>query len=140
MLQSRADEDPPMSTAELLKEFYLLRHAVGDDLTAPSVLRTLMEAIAEQRRYAPGEIIFRQGDAADAFYVVESGSVDILAADANPADGDTIVASLGTGDEFGEMAFFDGGTRSATARAGKSCNVLRVPYAGLRDELRKRPE
>jgi hypothetical protein len=38
-----------MSTAELPKEFYLIRSAMGDDVSVPTVLRTLMEAIAERR-------------------------------------------------------------------------------------------
>jgi CRP-like cAMP-binding protein len=38
------------------------------------------------------------------------------------------------------MAFFDGGRRSAMARAGKSCSLICVGYDALRKLLRERPE
>jgi CRP-like cAMP-binding protein len=128
--------------AELLKDFYLLRSHMGDDVSAPTLLRTVMEAIAERRQYASGEIIFRQGEIADALYLVAAGTVDILAADADASEGETHITTLGVGEEFGEMAFLDldHGPRSATARAGTPCHLIRVPYASLREELRKRPQ
>jgi len=128
--------------AELLKDFYLLRSHMGDDISAPTLLRTVMEAIAERRQYAPGEIIFRQGEIADALYLVEAGTVDILAADTGASEDETHITTLGVGEEFGEMGFLDleQGARSATARAGARCHLIRVPYASLREELRKRPQ
>jgi CRP-like cAMP-binding protein len=123
-----------MAGGELLKEFYLLRGEAGDDLTSPTPLRTLVEAVAERRSYQPGEVVFREGDVADAMYVVEHGEVEIVKADAS------VIARRQPGEEFGEMAFFDGGKRSATARAGKSCCLIRVGYDALRAALRARPE
>jgi CRP-like cAMP-binding protein len=123
-----------MPGIELLKEFYLLRSEGGDDISSPSPLRTLVEAVAESRSHPPGEIIFREGDVADAMYVVAHGSVDIVIGE------ETVIATRHAGEEFGEMAFFDGGRRSAMARAGKACNLIRVPYDGLRKILRDRPE
>ena len=123
-----------MAGAELLKEFYLLRSEAGDDLTSPTPLRTLVEAVAEPCSFEAGQTIFREGDVADAMYVVAHGSVDIVIADA------TVIAVRHPGEEFGEMAFFDGGRRSATARAGKACSLIRVPYDSLRKVLKERPE
>ncbi len=123
-----------MAGGELLKEFYLLRSEAGDDLTSPTPLRTLVEAVAERCSFEPGKTIFHEGDAADAMYVVAQGSVEIVLA------ATTLIATRHAGEEFGEMAFFDGGRRSATARAGKSCELIRVPYDSLRKVLRDRPE
>ncbi len=123
-----------MAGGELLKEFYLLRSEAGDDITSPTPLRTLVEAVAEQRACAPGEVIFREGDVADAMYVVAQGELQIVKADA------TVIAKRHAGEEFGEMAFFDGGRRSATARAGQTCHLIRVGYDALRTVLRTRPE
>lgn len=123
-----------MAGGELLKEFYLLRDAVGDDLTSPTPLRTLVETVAERCSFRPGEIVFREGDVADAMYLVEQGEVEIVKADA------TVIAKRQVGEELGEMAFFDGGRRSATARAGKICHLIRVGYESLRTVLRTRPE
>ena len=123
-----------MPGGELLKEFYLLRSEAGDDLTLPTPLRTLVEAVADERSYGAGEMIFREGDVADAMYVVAQGSVEIVIA------GSTVIVTRHAGEEFGEMAFFDGGRRSATARAGKACHLIRVAYDSLRTLLRQRPE
>jgi CRP-like cAMP-binding protein len=123
-----------MAPAEILKEFYLLRSEAGDDVTSPTPLRTLVEAVAERCAFQPGEIIFREGDVADAMYVVAQGEVDIVKADA------TVLSTRQPGEEFGEMAFFDGGRRSATARAGRNCHLIRVRYDSLRQLLRERPE
>ena len=123
-----------MAGGELLKEFYLLRGEAGDDLTSPTPLRTLVEAIAETSSFPPGTFVFHEGDVADAMYVVAHGSVDILIGES------TVIATRHAGEEFGEMAFFDGGRRSASARAGKSCSLIRVPFDSLRAVLRDKPE
>jgi CRP-like cAMP-binding protein len=44
------------------------------------------------------------------------------------------------GDLFGDMPLFDGGPRSASARALESSEVLRIPYALVRSELDARPQ
>src|SRR5262249_57863955 len=106
----------PPRMAELLKDFYLLRSHMGDDVSAPTLLRTVMETIAERREYAPGEIIFRQGEIADALYLVEAGAGDILAADTGVGKGETHITTPRGGEGVGEVAFFDvgQGSRSAT--------------------------
>ena len=123
-----------MPGGELLKEFYLLRSESGDDVSEPTPLRTLVEAVAERRAYEPGEVIFRESDVADAMYVVEHGDVEVL------KTGTAVIATRQPGQEFGEMAFFDGGRRSATARAGKGCHLIRVAYDSLKQVLRERPQ
>ncbi len=62
----------------------------------------------------PGEVIFREGDAGNRAYVIESGRVGITAA---RAGSEVALATLGPGDLFGEMALIDDKTRSATAQA-----------------------
>ena len=123
-----------MAGGELLKEFYLLRSESGDDMTHPTPLRTLVEAVAHRCTYQHGELVFREGDVADAMYVVAQGTVDIV------ISGDTVISTRHPGEEFGEMAFFDGGLRSATARAGTTCHLIQVPYDSLRQVLRERPD
>ena len=61
------------------------------------------------------EVIFREGDAGDAAYIVASGAVEIL----KHADhGEVQLAVMEAGAVFGEMALFEPkNTRSATARA-----------------------
>lgn len=68
----------------------------------------------EQRTFAEGTIIFRDGDAGDCAYVVESGSVEI----SKDADGRKVVlGAVMEAGMFGEMALIDKTPRMATATA-----------------------
>jgi len=60
-----------------------------------------------------GSNLFRVGDSGDAMYIIESGRVRITVTDADGRE--VILASLGHGDFFGEMAMLDGHGRSAAA-------------------------
>ena len=62
-----------------------------------------------------GEIIVRQGDEADAFYVLVTGRARVL--QEKPDGKETPLNRLVPGDEFGEGALFAGGKREATVRA-----------------------
>lgn len=63
----------------------------------------------------PGQVLFRQGQGGDSLYIIRRGEVEVLAegADAAPAR----MATLRTGDFFGEMSALTGQPRSATIRA-----------------------
>src|SRR5436309_8536505 len=60
-----------------------------------------------------GSSLFRVGDSGDAMYFIESGRVRITVTDADGRE--VILASLGHGDFFGEMAMLGGHGRSADA-------------------------
>jgi CRP/FNR family cyclic AMP-dependent transcriptional regulator len=69
--------------------------------------------------FAPGEVIFTEGDKGDHMYVVRSGEIEI--------ERDGIVAeTLSAGGIFGEMALIDGSPRSATARAKTACEIAPI--------------
>jgi ABC-type lipoprotein export system ATPase subunit len=74
-------------------------------------------AVAHLRRqtYPAGSLIIRKGDAADDFYIVTAGTVEILLQ--HPDGGDVVVNRLGSGEYFGEIALLRGGTRRNTVRA-----------------------
>jgi NADH dehydrogenase len=66
--------------------------------------------------YRPGDFVFRQGEPALNFYSVEKGTLDVIRI--NEADGsEQLVAVIGPGDFFGEMALIEGRARSASVRA-----------------------
>ena len=81
------------------------------DATQLSLSRT--QAI-NQAHYEPGDLIFRQGDVGDQFYVIVSGEVDLLR---EKGSQEVPIARLGPGEHFGESALIHGKRRSATARA-----------------------
>jgi len=72
--------------------------------------------------FRPGDFVFHQGDPALNFYSVEKGTLDIVRA--NETDGtEELVAVVGPGDFFGEMALIEGRARSASVRARTEVEV-----------------
>lgn len=72
--------------------------------------------------YGPGEVIFRQGDAGDCMYVIQSGQVEVLKEEKGGRT--ELVRVMGSGDIFGEMALLEPEARSATVRALGSARIL----------------
>ncbi|MFN8022911.1 MAG: MFS transporter [Acidimicrobiales bacterium] len=72
---------------------------------------------SEQVRVPAGEVVFREGQAGDRFYVIESGRVDV-------AIRDQFVRSQTAGESFGEIALLRDVPRTATITAA-SDTVLR---------------
>jgi Cyclic nucleotide-binding domain len=64
----------------------------------------------EQVHVRAGQAVFRQGDPADRFYVIETGTADVI------GDGH-LVTTLGPGEGFGEIALLRRVPRTATVRA-----------------------
>ena len=79
----------------------------------------LAGAGAPVKEFKTGDIIFRQGDAATEFYVVQSGKVDIRL-------GNRLLGTVGDRDIFGEMALIDAAPRSATAVAATDVRLVAV--------------
>ncbi|HZR36803.1 MAG TPA: EAL domain-containing protein [Nevskia sp.] len=82
-----------------------------------------------KQRLAAGETLFEQGDEGSCAYIVESGAIEIL-----HGAGARIVARLGAGEIFGEMALLGQRSRSAAARAAEDTVLVRVTeeYLGER--------
>ena len=67
------------------------------------------------RSYAPGELLFHEGDIGRALFILESGHVEISRS--TPEGGTRQLAILNPGDYFGEMSLLDELPRSASAAA-----------------------
>ena len=80
----------------------------ADDAAIETLVRVL-----RTRRFKRGETIFHQGDPGDALFVVDSGSVKVVLPSDEGAE-PAIVAILGPGEFFGELALLDGAPHSAT--------------------------
>ena len=87
-------------------------------------------------RFSPGEVIFRQGDEADAFYLVRIGFVKVT--ERYPG-GDLVLAYLSKGNYFGEIALLGKGTRTATCTALDHCEVVRIRKEDFHEMLAKFP-
>ncbi|RYZ09293.1 MAG: cyclic nucleotide-binding domain-containing protein [Comamonadaceae bacterium] len=77
---------------------------------------------------ATGEFFFREGDPAQAMYVLESGRVTISKTWQAQA---VLLRRLGQGDCFGEMALLDLFPRSASVRADEDCRAIELTSANL---------
>ena len=66
------------------------------------------------KKLEKGQLLFREGDPSDAMYVIKKGKITITK---TKGDSEVELASMGPGQMFGEMAFFDQKPRSANARA-----------------------
>ena len=117
-----------MDRRQLLGQVYMFRHAAPDDLTA------LLEQ-AETKSCRPGDTIYRKGERAAELYVIESGTVDI-----GLPDHDVPIATVGSGQAFGEVAFFDHDERTAMARTRETTRLLRIPYDRLDELIAERPD
>ena len=93
--------------------------------TLPEADIGLLAAVAGPRRYARHQVVFSEGDVADALLVVCEGG---LKASSGSADGESyLLTVVGPGDTLGELTVADGGLRSATVSAVSDVLVLRLP-------------
>jgi MFS family permease len=97
-----------------------------DLLRAQPILGALplpeLEALAEAARFdrfGAGDVILRQGEPGDAWYVVADGEVEV------EVDGQ-VVRRQGPGEAFGEIALLHESPRTATVRAVGGVEVLRL--------------
>ncbi len=88
-------------------------------------------------RYQPGQVICRQGDPADSFYLIRIGFVKI--SEQRPG-GEMILAYLGRGGFFGEIGLLSGGTRTASCTALDHVEVVRITGEDFQAMLDRFPE
>ncbi|HWH76223.1 MAG TPA: anion permease, partial [Candidatus Binatus sp.] len=91
----------------------------------------------EEVAFAPSATIFSQGDQGDAFYLIQSGAVQVVVA--SGAGNAEIVAILGPKDWFGEMALLSGEQRSATIVSVKSTILWRLKRDDWDELIEKHP-
>jgi len=87
--------------------------------------------------YPPNTIIFEQNSPSDNFYIVLNGRVDIIKT--HPTGETITLATLHSGQYFGEMGLIDGTPRSATARTSAHGQTIlmsldRKSFLNLLDE------
>ena len=117
-----------MDHRELLSNFHLFTDATANDLRA-------LEAIAEPRVCIAGDLVYSAGEVADALFLIEMGTVDIM-----PMGKETVFTTMGSGQGFGELSFFERGPRPAAAYTRETTHLLRIPFARLSQVLAERPE
>jgi CRP/FNR family transcriptional regulator, cyclic AMP receptor protein len=109
------------------------RVPVFETLAPPDLERVAQVAVP--RRFAAHQVIFREGDASDTCYVVESGHARAVR---EHGGGRSIaLAHFGPGDIFGELAMFDDELRSATVEAIEDVAAIAILGSDMRRLLRE---
>lgn len=90
------------------------------------------------RVYEKGELLFTQGESAEAFFVSLSGWVKVFRL--SPEGEETIVNVFSSGETFAEAATFMGGRYPANAEVVAPSRLLRIESSTIRARLAERPE
>lgn len=98
-----------------------------------------LQLVADRTRlveYKKGEHVYKQGDVADAFYIVSSGRLRVL----SQVDGqEKTFTILHNGDSFGEISLLTGETHSVTVQALNDTLVLRLDKTEFDDVINRVP-
>jgi len=115
-----------------LSQFDLTRQLSG------TAALEIVEHCALKRSLAAGEMVFRSGELVDELYLIRCGSVRIILPLSDGSHHN--LASFGRGSFFGEIAFLDGGVRSADALATTATQLFVISRARFDEMARSHPE
>jgi HlyB family type I secretion system ABC transporter len=97
-----------------------------------------LEPLLQEESYDFGDVIVKQRDPADSFYILTKGRARALKI---KSDGEEIpLGVLKPGDSFGEAALLDGGTRNATIRCSTAVEVVRIDHNDFLKLVQQVPE
>src|SRR5262245_36790263 len=115
-----------MINPDLVGNTYLFRGIAADDFAA-------LSKITEDTVLSPGQTIYDVDQVSDAIFIIEMGTVDIVVKGKQAP-----VATMGSGQTLGELAFFQPDKRFATATARERTHVARIPFDKLSQLLTSR--
>ena len=112
-------------------------------LVAASAAAVLLALLLEYRlahslfdieSFTEGQIVFRQGEPGDCAYFIREGEIEVID-EANH----TVLAGLGPGEYFGEMALLANAPRNATVRAASEVELARLGKENFLNLLKLMP-
>jgi NTE family protein len=116
---------------------------IGDALGQVTLFATLSDELrsrlvsqATPVRVDAGAWLFRAGDEGDSLFVVLTGRLEVVRESPEPV----IVRTLGRGDAFGELALLTGAPRSASVRARRDSELLKLSRDDFLHLLRSVPD
>ena len=108
---------------EFLRTLDMFNGLSGEELSE-------VAALCSEASYKAGDIILNLNDPTENFYLIRSGTVQIITnpdiLEIKPELADAVMVNLGQGQSFGEMGLVDRGARSATVRAGADTEVYAI--------------
>lgn len=102
---------------------------------------TDLESIVQAARietYKSGEVIVKEGDTTGGLFIISEGQAEVITK-AGTAE-QTLLATLGSGEFFGEMSIIDDHPRTATVRAVTDTDCILIRRADFMAELERRPK
>ncbi len=115
--------------------------SVASQPVTPFDSKLFLASVGDGRRsvkYKPKDMIYRQGDAADAVYYLEKGSVQITVVSDEGKEG--IIATLGEGDFFGDGCIAGQDLYLASASATQQTTAITVDKATMISTLHDHPK
>jgi CRP/FNR family cyclic AMP-dependent transcriptional regulator len=94
-----------------------------------------IRAIMQEMKFKTGQVIIREGETGDLFYVITEGRVEVIIRDA--AGTDVILHEAGPGDFFGELSMLTNEPRSARIHAVEDVTTLVLERDDFFNFLRK---
>lgn len=82
-----------------------------------------MADVLKRKTYKVGDSIFKEGEQGSVAYVIQSGEIEITKV---IGDEEKVLATIGQGGIFGEMALIDDKPRMAAARASQPSTIIVV--------------
>lgn len=98
----------------------------------------VLEQSHTPRIYGKDDMIYWQGNHADEFYYLKSGSVRVFLCSENGSE--KTLSVMKPGRIFGEAAFFDGLPRVSSAKAIQRCEIIPVTRRSLLECIRREPQ
>lgn len=115
----------------MLRKCTLLSSLTQDELTE-------LAGWTRQHIYGPGEVVIRQGDKGDSFFVVAEGALSVWRSERNETN--VPIKTIKEGEVFGEMAVFTGNPRSASVVSMGESRLLAIERQDLLSMIKSSPE
>ena len=104
----------------------------------PTARLKLIAYTAEVVSFEPGEVIVRQGDPADAVYIIAEGEAEVLLTDDEGQD--LSLGTMGRNTLFGEIGVLCQGRRTTTVKAKERVVTFKISARLFLDLVRTSPE
>jgi CRP-like cAMP-binding protein len=126
-----ANEQVQQRLSESLQKVYLFASLDEEE-------RRLIVGHLSEMNFAVNELIIREGESDDSFFIIEEGEVEVFI---TPLSGQKkILTTLKKGDFFGEIALLTGEKRTATVRAMTDVRVYQLKKENFKRVLETRPD
>jgi len=115
---------------------HLKKIEIFEDLAVSEL--AAIASVTREEVYEPGEVVIREGEKGDTFYLIVEGEVSVLKL--QPGGRQLELDRIGAGDYFGEMALFEDIERSATVKTLTKSRFLVLNKQEFREIVREFPE